>query len=140
MDMSRDFALLAALVSRRLRGKLKEYLPKSDITAVEWLALLWIDHAGGSIGQRQLAEKLELSNAPTTRLVQSLAERGLLTQEGSGLDRRSKSLTLTPASQPYLDLGKEIGARLRGRVFAGVSAEDLQTSLRVLRVLAERLE
>lgn len=138
-DTYRKIAVAVALIRRRLRARFVEMLPSGRLTSSEWIALLWLSDLGGQIGQTLLAERLEADATTMTRIIDSLVRQNLVERRLHPTDRRVKVVVLTPAAQPLIEQGEEIGRKLRQEIFEGIPAADVEICLRVLGIVVRRL-
>jgi MarR family transcriptional regulator, 2-MHQ and catechol-resistance regulon repressor len=66
--------------------------------SIAWFeALLRIGRSGGSMTMSELASQLALTNGGVTRMIDKMAEAGLVVREACATDRRVSYATLTPA-------------------------------------------
>lgn len=71
-----------------------------DLTMPQWLALGAVLHAGeAGISHGQLSQRMMLSKAPITGLVDRLARAGLVERKTDENDRRVSLVSITPAGQ-----------------------------------------
>lgn len=135
----RELAVALAFVSRRLRARFLEKLPKVGLTPTEWLALMWLAELGGKIGQGLLAERIEADAATMTRTIDALVRHGAVDRQVSTTDRRVKIVALTPKADALIEQGEAIGRKIREDIFRGIPDEEIQACLKTLRVLGDRL-
>lgn len=71
-----------------------------DLTMPQWLALGAVLHAGeAGISHGQLSQRMMLSKAPITGLVDRLARAGLVERKADEYDRRVSLVSILPAGQ-----------------------------------------
>lgn len=102
--------------------------------------MLFIGRLGEGVSQSELADALTIEPASMVRIIDQLSLAGLVHREKSPLDRRVKTLWFTAAGR---DIVTQIEAQLvmlRARVFADISAPDLEAALRVFKVLQQAAE
>jgi len=105
------------------------------MTRAQWAVLFRLDRSEG-LKQSELAELLDLQPITLTRLLDRLAQNGLIERRPDPNDRRANRLFLTPAARPLLERLSEIGAEIMGTVLEGLDAkgrEKLQQSLELMR-------
>ena len=119
-----------ARLNRRFDRRLREECGIS----ISWFeALLRIGRTGGSMTMSQLASQLALTNGGVTRMIDKMAEAGLVVREGCAHDRRVSYATITPAgvakwreaSLAHLD---DLRAEFTGRM----TPEELSTVVTVM--------
>lgn len=104
-----------------VRRRLSADLEREGLSAPGFMVLVLLREQGGSRELRDLRRRLGTSKASATEVVNTLAERGLVTRARLESDRRAVAVTATP-------LGAEIVDRLHpehaGRVAATIAALD----------------
>ena len=87
-----------------------------------------------------LARRLQISTASTTKLVDRLEESGHVRRGPHPTDRRSRALTLTQLSRD--DFWRLFGARMRAMSasVAGFSDAELEAATRVLEAVSHVLD
>ncbi|KAB1078214.1 MarR family winged helix-turn-helix transcriptional regulator [Methylobacterium soli] len=135
LRQSYTLALLqAGRLWRRAADTVVERHGLSDATA---LPLLLIGRLAGEPRQSTLAEAVGVEGPTLVRLLDQLCAAGLVNRREDPTDRRAKVLTLTPAGEAAVATIEAELTQLRETVFAGVSAADLEASLRVFQALQD---
>lgn len=118
---------------RRLRAE-------CGITIAWFEALLRIGRHGGSMTMSELAGQLALTNGGVTRMVDKMAEAGLLRREPCATDRRVSYAVLTPAGLDKWTEASELHVDDLRREFTGrMSDQELETVVAVMdRIRFER--
>ena len=83
------------------------------ISRAQWAVLVRLDRNEG-LKQSELAEMLDLQPITLTRLLDRLADNGLIERRADPNDRRANRLYLTPAARPLLERLADLGARHDG--------------------------
>ncbi|MBM6596630.1 MarR family winged helix-turn-helix transcriptional regulator [Microvirga pudoricolor] len=133
------FADELSRVTRKWRTLVDADLRGMGMTLSRARAILHLCGHDG-ITQRELAAELDIETATLVRLLDGLAEQGLIERRASAMDRRANTIHLTPAARR---LARDVRARIdaiRDDVLAGVSARDLDTAASVLGRIAAALE
>jgi MarR family transcriptional regulator for hemolysin len=86
-----------------------------------------------------LADVLAIEGASLVRQLDQLVEAGLVERREDVVDRRAKTLHLTPAGTRARAKIEAALDTMRDSVFEGVSDADLEACLRVFAVLESRL-
>ena len=89
--------------------------------------------------QAELAEMLDLQPITLTRLLDGLAENGLIERRPCGDDRRAKRLYLTPVARPLLERLGDIGQDLMATALSGLDDAAAASLLANLSAVKENL-
>jgi MarR family transcriptional regulator for hemolysin len=89
------------------------------ISRAQWAVLIRIDRTEG-LKQSELAEALDLQPISLTRLLDRLADNGLIERRADPNDRRANRLYLKPAAKPLLGRLSELGADMMETVLEGL--------------------
>jgi len=89
--------------------------------------------------QTELAEMLDLQPISLTRLLDGLADNGLIERRPDPDDRRAKRLYLTPAARPLLERLTDLGEDLMAEALAGLDRADVAKLLVGLGAIKENL-
>jgi MarR family transcriptional regulator for hemolysin len=108
------------------------------ITRAQWVVLVRLDRFEG-LNQAELAEMLDLQPITLTRLLDRLAECGLIERRPDPNDRRAKLLYLTPKAKPLLEQLGDLGNELMGTALAGVEREHVELMVAQLAIVKENL-
>lgn len=114
-----------------------QQLAEFGITLACAMPLLVIGRAGGGIRQVELAQQLNLEGPSLVRLLDILANDGLLRREADPADRRANLLWLSDAGLALVSLLEQRLVRLRGEVFGDLSLEELHVVTRLWQRLAD---
>lgn len=128
--------LLSGRQWRRLANATTEAHGVSEAKA---LPLVLIGRLGGEPRQNALAEAVGIEGPSLVRLLDQLEAAGLVLRREDPTDRRAKVLSLTETGRSVVARIEADLDRLRKAVFAGVSASDLEASLRVLQAIQVHL-
>lgn len=104
-------------------------------TRAQWAVLSRLNRCEG-LKQSELAELLDLQPISLTRLLDRLAENGLIERRPDPNDRRANRLYLTPAARPLLDRLTALGEEVMGQVLDGLddkAIERLHADLDIIR-------
>jgi len=106
--------------------------------AMAW-PLVMIGRLGNGIRPGALAEVLAVEGASLVRQLDQLAEAGLVERREDAVDRRAKTLHLTPAgTRARARIEASLDA-MRSEMFEGIADADLEACLRVFAALDARL-
>jgi DNA-binding MarR family transcriptional regulator len=108
------------------------------ITRAQWAVLVRLDRSEG-LKQSELAEMLDLQPISLTRLLDKLAECGLIERRADPIDRRAKRLFLTPAARPLIEKLGDLGEDLMATALRGVAPESVEQMVEQLDLVKENL-
>lgn len=126
---------LVADVSRLMRRSFQQRFAGGTLTFSQARALLHISRNEG-IRQVDLAELLEIQPITLVRLVDQLADAGLIERRSDPTDGRAFQLYLTAAAAPQLNAISRVGARTRSQALHGLTkaeAAALTSALQKIR-------
>ncbi|MFM1989818.1 MAG: hypothetical protein RJA99_2775 [Pseudomonadota bacterium] len=137
-DSTDSVGFLVADVARLMRRAFQQRLEGRDLTYAQARALVWLARQQG-LRQVDLAEQLEIQPITLARLVDQLAEAGLVERRPDPADRRAYRLYLTRAAAPRIAEIRAIGEAIREDALAGLSRAEATQVLGALRRMREAL-
>jgi MarR family transcriptional regulator for hemolysin len=135
---NRELAFAINDVARLLRTYADHEARRFGMTRAKWAVLARLDRFEG-LKQAELAEMLDLQPISLTRLLDGLADNGLIERRPDPDDRRAKRLFLTPAARPLLGQLTELGENLMETALAGLAPADNAALLASLATIKENL-
>jgi MarR family transcriptional regulator for hemolysin len=135
---NRELAFSINDVARLLRTYADHAAGQFGMTRAKWAVLARLDRFEG-LKQAELAEMLDLQPISLTRLLDGLAENGLIERRPDPEDRRAKRLFLTPGARPLLARLSELGEDLMETALAGLQPADVNGLLAHLSTVKENL-
>jgi MarR family transcriptional regulator for hemolysin len=136
--IKREIAFTIMDVARLLKTYADQRARQFGISRAQWAVLLRINRMEG-LKQSALAEMLDLQPISLTRLLDRLANNGLIERRPDPNDRRANRLYLKPAAKPLLDRLSELGADMMETVLEGLDATSIERMLEELGVLKDNL-
>ena len=137
-SLNREFGFILNDVARMLRTYADHKASQFGITRAQWVVLVRLDRFEG-LNQAELAEMLDLQPITLTRLLDRLAECGLIERRPDPNDRRAKLLFLTPKAKPLIEQLGDLGNELMGTALAGVGREHIELLVAQLAIVKENL-
>ncbi|CAN5264512.1 MarR family transcriptional regulator [soil metagenome] len=128
-----------AQAARQWRRAVNLRLQPFGLTEATWLPLLRLARSEGPMRQKDLAASLALDNSSVGRLLDNLQVAGLVTRTEHAVDRRAKSLDLTRDGRSTVAHVEAVAHDVRASVLAGLSAQDIEVTLRTLDHICEAL-
>lgn len=108
------------------------------LTRVQWRALKRIHQAQG-ITQVALADQMDMEPIAVGRVIDRLQKAGFVERRSDPNDRRIWRLHLSPQSSQIMDAIEQVSISVREDSLAGVTPDELQTTLKVLSQIRETL-
>src|SRR5690242_18773719 len=130
--ISREIAVGVVDVARMLRTYADQRARQFGISRAQWVVLMRLDRSEG-LKQSELAEILDLQPISLTRMLDRLADNGMIERRPDPNDRRANRLYLTPAARPLLEQLAGLGQEMMEVVLAGL---DERANARLLHDLA----
>jgi DNA-binding MarR family transcriptional regulator len=129
---------MLANVSRLMRRDFERRLQGTPLTLAQARALVYISRHEG-IRQVDLAELLEIQPITLVRLIDQLAEAGLIERRADPDDRRAYQVYLTAAAAPQLAVVKRATAATRARALRGLDAAEAAAVMAALQRMRSNL-
>jgi MarR family transcriptional regulator for hemolysin len=136
--IKREFAFTIMDVARLLKTYADQRARQFGISRAQWAVLIRIDRSEG-LKQSELADMLDLQPITLTRLLDRLADNGLIERRADPNDRRANRLYLKPAAKPLLDRLADLGADLMETVLEGLSQTAIERTLKELAMIKDNL-
>jgi MarR family transcriptional regulator for hemolysin len=138
LPSNREIGFTIMDVARMLRTYADQRGRQFGISRAQWVVLVRLDRSEG-LKQSELAEILDLQPISLTRLLDRLAENGLIERRPDPNDRRANRLYLTSAARPLLEQLAGLGQDVMETVLDGLEAESVERLLRDLGVMKDNL-
>ena len=115
-----SLAFLLSDVSRLIRRRFDAQARSLGVSRAQWQVLFALSRQEG-VNQTGLAEYLEVETITLCRMVDRLAEAGLVERRADPADRRAWRLHLTDAARPLLDQLRHVGEGVLAEALTGVA-------------------
>jgi DNA-binding MarR family transcriptional regulator len=115
--------VLVSDVTRLLRRRFDAQARSIGVSRAQWRVLIALARAEG-INQVGLAEHLDVETITVGRMVDRLADAGLVERRADPADRRAWRLFLTPRAHPILNELQAVAVGVRAEMLAGLSADE----------------
>ena len=139
LDLKRQFIVQLIESSRLLRNYIDQRAKRRGTTRAQWIVLFRLRQQEG-LSQVDLAEVLELQPISLVRLLDRLVGHGLLERRSDPKDRRANRLFLTASGRQLVDELDSLRDAIATDVLQDVPAEAIETSLKTLRDIKERIK
>jgi MarR family transcriptional regulator, transcriptional regulator for hemolysin len=132
------FGYLLHDVARLLRKRFDQKAKDLGLTRAQWRVIAHLAKNEG-MHQAALADLLEIEPITLVRILDRLAEQGLIERRQHPTDRRIWTLFLKDAARPLLLTLRPIGDTTRAEAFAGISEADQDSLTRTLAQMKSNL-
>ncbi|MBN9046136.1 MAG: MarR family transcriptional regulator [Rhizobiales bacterium] len=127
-----------AKVNRRLRTVFDARVKEHGLTLARARTLLALNEQEG-LYQKELAEALEIENATMVRLLDGLERQSFIERRTVQGDRRAKRVVMTEEGKELADEVEKLADHVREDLLDGVTDEELNVALSVLRKMADSM-
>jgi MarR family transcriptional regulator for hemolysin len=138
MSVSPTIGFLLHDVARLLGKRFEQRAKDLGLTRSQWQALAYLSQNEG-IHQAALAEMLDIEPITLVRILDKLAERGLIERRQHPTDRRIWLLYMREEAGPVLIHMRGLGELTRGEATEGVPVEDLHSLFETLTLMKTNL-
>jgi MarR family transcriptional regulator for hemolysin len=119
VPITREIAINIMDVARMLKTYADQRARQFGISRAQWVVLMRL-HRSEGLKQSEFAEILDLQPISLTRLLDRLAENGLIERRPDPNDRRANRLYLTPTALPLIEQLTGLGNEMMDEVLAGL--------------------
>ena len=141
MMLVKQAAVYVNILNCRLKKHLGEVFKNNGInlTAEQFLVMdtLWNE---GALTQQNIAYIIQKDKNSVTQFVDNLEKKGLVVRSVDKEDRRVNNVVVTEKGLLMRDSTKEIAINAMNDILSGVSEEDLNTFIYVLRKATETIQ
>ena len=139
LDLTKQIVSQLVETSRLLRNYIDHRAKTRGTTRAQWIVLFRLREQEG-LSQVDLADVLELQPISLVRLLDRLVEQGLVERRSDPRDRRANRLFLTRAGRQLADDLDSLRDAIATDVLQGVPTAALETSLKALRDVKDRIK
>jgi MarR family transcriptional regulator, transcriptional regulator for hemolysin len=139
LDLKKQIVSQLVETSRLLRNYIDHRAKARGTTRAQWIVLFRLREQEG-LSQVDLADVLELQPISLVRLLDRLVEHGLVERRADPRDRRANRLFLTAAGRKLADDLDSLRDAIATDVLQGVPTAALETSLKALRDVKDRIK
>lgn len=133
-----SFGYEVADTARAMRRDFDRRAAALGVTRSQWRVLARLGRGDGA-RQVELADALDVEPITLARLVDRLAEAGLVERRADERDRRAWNVFLTDKARPVIARLQALGAEFHGDALAGIGEADKETARRVLEQIRDNL-
>jgi MarR family transcriptional regulator, transcriptional regulator for hemolysin len=139
LDLKKQIVSQLVETSRLLRNYIDHRAKARGTTRAQWIVLFRLREQEG-LSQVDLADVLELQPISLVRLLDRLVEHRLVERRSDPRDRRANRLFLTPSGRQLADDLDSLRDAIAADVLDGVPTAALETGLKTLRDVKERIK
>ena len=139
LDLKKQLITQLIESSRFLRNYVDHRAKSRGTTRAQWIVLFRLREQEG-LSQVDLADVLELQPISLVRLLDRLVEHGLVERRSDPRDRRANRLFLTIAGRQLADDLDSLRDAIATDVLQGMPTAAIETSLKALRDVKERIK
>ncbi|MGC2780383.1 MAG: MarR family transcriptional regulator [Bradyrhizobium sp.] len=133
-----NFLFTLGELQRLVRGYADREAARFGMTRAQWAVLAKVERREG-LKQSELAELMEMQPITLTRLIDKLADAGLIERRGDDSDRRVNRLYLKKAARPLLAKLAVLRAELTDTALQGISPADAERLMTNLEAIKENI-
>ena len=133
-----SLGFLVADLARLMRRAFEQRLQGCTLTLAQARTLIHVARQEG-VRQIDLADAMELQPITLARLIDQLAEAGLVERRADPADRRAYRVYLLPTAQNELATIEREAAAIRARALQGLDATQADATLAALRMMQRNL-
>ncbi|WP_316177651.1 MULTISPECIES: MarR family transcriptional regulator [unclassified Bradyrhizobium] len=133
-----NFLFTLGELQRLVRAYADKEAARFGMTRAQWAVLAKVERNEG-MKQSELAEQMEMQPITLTRLIDKLAEAGLIERRGDDTDRRVNRLYLKKAARPLLAKLAVLRGDLTDTALQGISADDAERLMTHLEAIKENV-
>jgi DNA-binding MarR family transcriptional regulator len=128
------------VAGRRWRKLANDKIRPTGQTMARWETLFLVAFSDHALTQGELARLISIEGPTLVRMLDVLAKEGLIERKQSEIDRRVTTNAITPAGRAAIDGIMDVTNALRTEILRGIDPEELQTTLKVLGQIIERID
>ncbi|WP_240940983.1 MarR family transcriptional regulator [Paenibacillus sp. HB172176] len=137
MDSSAGF--LMGVTYRKMSTMFMQKLKPFKVTSEQWIVLYCISQRNGII-QKDIAERVGKDRPTVTRILDVLADKGLVSKKADEADRRSFLVYATAEGRQLIEQTIELEHLSIEEATAGISPEEYDLLVRLLRRIGDNID
>ncbi|MGJ5175359.1 MarR family winged helix-turn-helix transcriptional regulator [Bradyrhizobium oligotrophicum] len=133
-----NFLFTLGELQRLMRAYADKEAARFGMTRAQWAVLAKVERNEG-MKQSELAEQLEMQPITLTRLIDKIADAGLIERRGDDTDRRVNRLYLKKAARPLLAKLAVLRGEITETALDGISPADAERLTAQLETIKENV-
>jgi MarR family transcriptional regulator for hemolysin len=138
-SMDVNFLFTLGELQRLVRVYADKEAARFGMTRAQWAVLAKVERNEG-LKQSELAEQMDMQPITLTRLIDKLADAGLIERRGDDTDRRVNRLYLKKAARPLLAKLAVLRAGITETALDGISAADAERLMTQLGTIKDNVK
>src|SRR3954452_10856262 len=134
-----NFLFTLGELQRLVRAYADKEAARFGMTRAQWAVLAKVERNEG-LKQSELAEQMDMQPITLTRLIDKLADAGLIERRGDDTDRRVNRLYLKKAARPLLAKLAVLRAGITETALDGISAADAERLMTQLGTIKDNVK
>ena len=140
MILVKQVGVYVNILNCRLKKYLAEVFKKNgvNLTAEQYLVMdtLWNE---GTLTQQAIAFIIQKDKNSVTQFIDNLEKKGLVTRSVAKEDRRVNNIVVTAEGKALKDSTKQLAIETMEQAVSGISEDDLQTFVSVLKKVCSNI-
>lgn len=137
--LDRSAGFMMGVTSRKMTQLFMQRLKPYDITPEQWMVLYCIQEKDGMI-QKEIASRACKDKPTTTRILDALESKGLITKQTGPSDRRSFLVYATEKGRQLIAQTEEIERTAVKDVTSGLSKTEYDQLISLLRRIGDSID
>jgi len=138
-SMDVNFLFTLGELQRLVRVYADKEAARFGMTRAQWAVLAKVERNEG-LKQSELAEQMDMQPITLTRLIDKLADAGLIERRGDDTDRRVNRLYLKKAARPLLAKLAVLRAGITETALDGINAADAERLMTQLGTIKDNVK
>jgi DNA-binding MarR family transcriptional regulator len=139
MELIEEFRYLVLAAQREGARVLATMLKQHDLTPSQAEAIAVLRDAPGPLTVKEIGRRLVCEGGSPSRLMSTLAHKGLVESTAGSADRRTTHISLTPEGIDAARTVSQVERDLYAALATSLDDDELSAALPVLRTLVEQL-
>ncbi|MBK5241955.1 MarR family winged helix-turn-helix transcriptional regulator [Clostridium sp.] len=131
-DIESCVCFINSKTSKKMADMFNERLIPFGVTRVQWIAMYYLLKYGDQ-SQKELGEKMDIKESSVARLLDRMAEEGLIIRTQTKEDRRVKYIKLTSKGKEKIEELLPEGQKMSDFFSIGITNEEIEVFKRVLQ-------
>jgi MarR family transcriptional regulator for hemolysin len=135
-----NLGIVLAETARAWRNALDKRLRPLGLSQAKWVVLVSLARHGDGLTQKRLSECLGVEGPSLVGTLDRMEAEGWVVRRVSESDRRAKTVHRTDKAVEMTREIKQLAAKLRGELLAGIPAAEIEQTMNLLGRIKHRLE